>query len=182
MTSQCGKNKNEASKKKNPELNNIGNMKKSKFYKYHAYLNRDVIPCVCPLIDHGSRPMKTLKFLTLLYNKIYTNNMQDCQIVCLCTIFKEMYCHVDLKLVSHIPDHSLLRFDVLEARHTSKIQNRGALFDVELYLTAHKYFISTSINIIHSGCTFHLSYPYWTITSFYENTMSSITVTVHKLT
>jgi hypothetical protein len=26
----------------------------------------DVIPCVCPLIDHDSRPMKTLEFLTLL--------------------------------------------------------------------------------------------------------------------
>ena len=39
MTSQCaGKNKIEASKKKNPELNNIGNMKKSKFYKYHGYM------------------------------------------------------------------------------------------------------------------------------------------------
>jgi hypothetical protein len=36
--------------------------------------------------------------------------------------------------------------------------------------------------IIHRGCTFHLSYPYWTITSLYENTMSLITVTVHKLT
>jgi hypothetical protein len=36
------------------------------------------------------------------------------------------------------------------------------------------------ILFIH-GCTFHLSYPYW-ITSLYENTTSSITVTVHKLT
>ena len=32
----------------------------------------DVIPCVCSLIDHGSRPMKTLEFLTLLYNYSYT--------------------------------------------------------------------------------------------------------------
>ena len=58
------------------------NLKKSKFYKYHAYMiytNKgmlldkvlcDVIPCVCPLIDHGSRPMKALEFVTLLYNKI----------------------------------------------------------------------------------------------------------------
>lgn len=30
-----------------------------------------VIPCVCPLIDHGSRPMKLLEFLTLLYNTLY---------------------------------------------------------------------------------------------------------------
>jgi hypothetical protein len=29
----------------------------------------DVIPCVCPLIDHGSRPMKALEFLTLLLYK-----------------------------------------------------------------------------------------------------------------
>jgi hypothetical protein len=27
----------------------------------------DVISCVCPLIDHGSWPMKALEFLTLLY-------------------------------------------------------------------------------------------------------------------
>jgi hypothetical protein len=27
----------------------------------------DVIPCVCPLIDHGSRPIKAFAFLTLLY-------------------------------------------------------------------------------------------------------------------
>ena len=58
-------------------------MKKSKFYKYHAYMiytNKgmlldkvlcDVIPCVCPLIDHGSRPMKALEFLTLLYKSAY---------------------------------------------------------------------------------------------------------------
>ena len=29
----------------------------------------DVIPCVCPLMDHGSRPIKALEFLTLLYNR-----------------------------------------------------------------------------------------------------------------
>jgi hypothetical protein len=28
----------------------------------------DVIPCVCPVIDHGSRPMKWHEFLRLLYN------------------------------------------------------------------------------------------------------------------
>jgi hypothetical protein len=28
----------------------------------------DVIPCACPLIDHGSRPMKSHQFLRLLYN------------------------------------------------------------------------------------------------------------------
>ena len=44
----------------------------------------------------------------------------------------------------------------------------------------HKSFVSTSLNIIHPGCTFHLSYPYWTNTSLWENTMSSMTVTVHK--
>jgi hypothetical protein len=34
----------------------------------------DVIPCVCPLIDHGSRPMKALEFLTLLYKNIYKHD------------------------------------------------------------------------------------------------------------
>jgi hypothetical protein len=34
------------------------------------------------------------------------------------------------------------------------------LFDVELYLTVHKSFVSTQLNIIHRGCTFHLRYPY----------------------
>jgi hypothetical protein len=29
----------------------------------------DVIPYVCPLIDHGSRPMKALEFLMLLLYK-----------------------------------------------------------------------------------------------------------------
>jgi hypothetical protein len=37
-------------------------------------------------------------------------------------------------------------------------QNRRALFDVEV----HKSFVSTaSLSIIHRGCTFFLSYPYW---------------------
>jgi hypothetical protein len=71
------------------------------------------------------------------------------------------------------------RYDGLK---TQKLKNRRALFDVELYLTVHKSFVSTSLNITHRGCTVYLSYPYWTITSLYENTMSSITVTVHKLT
>ena len=75
----------------------------------------------------------------------------------------------------------LSRYHCLEARQTSKPQNRRPLFDIEPYLAVHKSFASSSLNITHGGCTFHLSYPYWTITSFYENTMSSITVTVHKL-
>jgi hypothetical protein len=37
----------------------------------------------------------------------------------------------------------------MEARQTSKpAQNRRPLFDVELYLTVHKSFVSTSLNII----------------------------------
>jgi hypothetical protein len=75
-----------------------------------------------------------------------------------------------------------LRYVGLKSRQTSKPQNRRALFDVELYLTMHKSFVSTSFNIIHRGCTIHLSYPYWTFTSLHENTMSSISVTVDKLT
>ena len=55
--------------------------------------------------------------------------------------------------------HSLSRYDGLEARQTSKLQNRRALVDVELYLTVHKSFVSTSLNIIHRSCTFHLSCP-----------------------
>jgi hypothetical protein len=45
--------------------------------------------------------------------------------------------------------HSLSRYDGLEARQTSKPQNRRPLFDVELYLTVHKSFVSTSLNIIY---------------------------------
>jgi hypothetical protein len=30
----------------------------------------DVILYVCPLIDHGSQPMKVLEILTLLYNTV----------------------------------------------------------------------------------------------------------------
>jgi hypothetical protein len=78
--------------------------------------------------------------------------------------------------------HILSRYNGLEAGQTSMLQNRRLSFDIELYLTVHKSFVSTSLNIIQQGCTFHLSYLYWTITSLYENTMSSITVTVHKLT
>jgi hypothetical protein len=37
---------------------------------------------------------------------------------------------------------------------------------LNLYLAVHKSFVSTSLNIIHRGCTFHLSYPYWTITYY----------------
>ena len=54
--------------------------------------------------------------------------------------------------------HSLSRYDDVEARQNSRLQNRR--LDVELYLTVHKSFVSTSLNIIHCGCTFHLSYPY----------------------
>jgi hypothetical protein len=32
-----------------------------------SYVTCDVIPYVCPLIDHGFRLMKVLEFLTLLY-------------------------------------------------------------------------------------------------------------------
>jgi hypothetical protein len=46
----------------------------------------------------------------------------------------------------------------------SGAKNRVPLFDVELYLTVHKSFVSISLNIIHRGCTFHLSYLYWTFT------------------
>jgi hypothetical protein len=43
------------------------------------------------------------------------------------------------------------------------------LFDVELCLTVQPQSpaVSTSLNIIHRGCTFHISYPYWTVTSLY---------------
>ena len=54
--------------------------------------------------------------------------------------------------------HSLSRFDGLEAWKTSKLQNRRPLFDVELYLTVHKAFVSISLNIIHRGRTFHFNY------------------------
>jgi hypothetical protein len=37
------------------------------------------------------------------------------------------------------------------------------MFDVELYLTVHKSFVSTSLNIVHRRVTF-LNYPYWAVT------------------
>jgi hypothetical protein len=40
---------------------------------------------------------------------------------------------------------NLSRYNDLEARQTSKPQNRRPLFDVELYLTVHKSFVSTSL-------------------------------------
>jgi hypothetical protein len=54
--------------------------------------------------------------------------------------------------------HSLSRYDGLEARQTSKPQNRRPLFDVELYLSVHKSFVSTSFKIL---CTYHLFPPPW---------------------
>jgi hypothetical protein len=36
--------------------------------------------------------------------------------------------------------------DGVEARQTSKPQNRRSLFDVKLYLTVHKSFVSTLLN------------------------------------
>jgi hypothetical protein len=73
-------------KKKNPELNIAYFLSTQTFEKveilqisrvYMIYTNIkgmlldkvlcDVIPCVCPLIDHGSRPMNALEFLALLY-------------------------------------------------------------------------------------------------------------------
>jgi hypothetical protein len=35
----------------------------------------DVIPCVYPLIDHGSRPMKSHEFLRLLYKHTYIHTL-----------------------------------------------------------------------------------------------------------
>jgi hypothetical protein len=61
-------------------------------------------------------------------------------------------------------NRSLSRYNGLDAWQTSKLQNRRPSFDVGLYLTVHKSFVSTSLNFIHRGCTFLLSYPYWTIT------------------
>ena len=45
------------------------------FYILKTY---DVIPCVCPLIDHDSRPMKSHEFLRLLYNKHLFHNSCSC--------------------------------------------------------------------------------------------------------
>jgi hypothetical protein len=52
-------------------------------------------------------------------------------------------------MLFHIPLHGVSRYVGLEARQTSKPQNRRPLFDVELYLTVHKYFdfVSISLNI-----------------------------------
>ena len=63
---------------------------------------------------------------------------------------------------------NMTKNDGLEARQSAEPQNKP-LFDVELYLTVHKSFASTSLNIIHRDWTqFHLSYPYWTVITLYE--------------
>jgi hypothetical protein len=41
-----------------------------------SYVTCDVIPFVCPLIDHGSR-MKALEFLTLLLYMIYITSLMS---------------------------------------------------------------------------------------------------------
>jgi hypothetical protein len=77
-----------------------------------------------------------------------------------------MFMNVDLA-------HSLSRYDDgLEARETLNPQNRRPLFDIKLYLTVYKSFVTTSLNITDRGCMFHPSYTYWTITILCENTMS----------
>jgi hypothetical protein len=86
--------------------------------------------------------------------------------------FTSLCMHTDSANPALESGHSLSRYDGLETRKTSKPQTRRPLFDVELYLTVHKSFVSTSLNITHRGCPFHLSYPYWTITFLYKNTMS----------
>jgi hypothetical protein len=76
-------------KKKTPELNRFYPPKHLEIWKSRNFTNTtahmintnkgmlldkvlcDVIPCVCPLIDHGSWPMKALEFLTLLYKILY---------------------------------------------------------------------------------------------------------------
>ena len=77
-------------------------------------------------------------------------------------------CKLQLTLV-----HSIQKYDVLESQQTSKLQNRRFSFDVARYIIMHKSFLLSSLNIIHRGCTFHLSYPYWTITSLLLELSSS---------
>jgi hypothetical protein len=64
-----------------------------------------------------------------------------------------------LKSTKSAWERGLSKYDGQEARQTSKLQNRRPLFDAELYLNLHKSFVSTLLNIIPPGCTFHLSYP-----------------------
>jgi hypothetical protein len=56
-------------------------------------------------------------------------------------------------------NHSLLRYDGQESRQTSKPQNSRLLFDVELYFTVHKSFVSTSLNIFIVVARFILVIP-----------------------
>jgi hypothetical protein len=45
----------------------------------------------------------------------------------------------------------------MEALYILKLQYRRFLFDIKLYLAEHKSLVSTSLNIIHRGCTFHVA-------------------------
>ena len=77
------------------------------------------------------------------------------------------------------PD-SLLRYDVLEARQTSKPQNRRPFFDVEPVLHRAQIPLSQLHSILFIVVTrFVSAIP---IGQLYKNTMSSVTMTVHKLT
>ena len=49
-------------------MNSFNLYKFSGIFKYFDILKtNDVLPSVCPLIDHGSRPMKSHEFSRLLY-------------------------------------------------------------------------------------------------------------------
>ena len=78
--------------------------------------------------------------------------------------------------------HSLSKRHGREARQTSKPQNRLKSF-FWYWTVPHRAQIIclNPINITHLGCTSQLSYPHYMIASLCENTMSSVTVTVHKL-
>jgi hypothetical protein len=54
-------------------MNSFNLYKFSGIFKYFDISKTyEVTPCVCPLIDHGSRPMKSHEFLRLLYKIIWT--------------------------------------------------------------------------------------------------------------
>jgi hypothetical protein len=167
-------------------------LKRRWVFRVHVYGNIDIREAMdyCKsLLMHGLMSDVSMFYLNFVSSKyrrqIATSwNSEYTFIPRMALLQSNIYFHRTIRhndITRHLIsfEHSLSRYDGLhEVRQTSKLQNKRALFDVELYLTVHKSFVSTSLNIIHCGCTFHLSYPYWTV--IYENTISSITV--HKIT
>ena len=106
--------------------------------------------------QHGPHPkIGRTHFGGILYLNAHIRKQNTLKILCFVICVDDHHKLVQPQFLIHPPPPPSAIF-----RETSKLQNRRHLFDVELYLTVHKSFVSTSLNIIQQGCTFHLSYPY----------------------